>query len=313
MPTVEYYNGTFVHAQSPQVPLEERGHQFGDGVYEVIKVYGGRLFLLDWHMERLERSLRVLNIANPHSRSEWVALMGEAVRRCGEADAQLYLQVTRGVAKRNHLFPEVQPAVCLVVRGVQPSVRPSAPKLLALPDERWVNVFVKSINLLPNVLAKETAHRHGAIEAMYVRGGVITEGAGSNVCFIRDQTLYTAPANRYILGGITRRFVLELAHTLGIEVMEEAVDLSELETVDEVFITSTTQEVQPIHRIDACESSLSALSNLPSAAPESLVVEDGAEQTLWEQTSEGRVARALSEAFTEALERFKNHDEVVSS
>jgi D-alanine transaminase len=312
MAIIEYYNGSFVHAQSPQVPLEERGHQFGDGVYEVIKVYGGRPFLLDWHMERLERSLRVIGMENPHSRVEWVDLIGEAVRRCGEAEAQIYFQVTRGIAPRNHVFPDVRPAVSLVVRGVQPSQRPVNPKLFAMADDRWFNVFVKSINLLPNVLAKETARRNGAVEAMYVREGMITEGSGSNVCFVRHNKLYTAPTNRYILGGITRRFVLELAQTLGIEVVEEALSLSELSSVDEVFITSTTQEIQPIHQVVTQPSVLASLTKLPSDAPEFLVLEEGVTHTLWQQSASGNITSSLQQAFSDSLARFMNYEEVVS-
>lgn len=312
MATVEYYNGSFVDVQSPQVPLEERGHQFGDGVYEVIKVYGGRPFLLDWHMERMVRSLRVIGIDNPHSSDEWVDLMGEAVRRCGEADAQIYVQVTRGIAPRNHVFPDGKPAVSVVVRGVKQSPRPSQPMLLALPDERWVNAFVKSINLLPNVIAKETAHRHGAHEAMYVREGIIMEGSGSNIFFARQGKLYTAPANRYILGGITRRFVLELARTLEIEVVEEAIPLSELGTIDEVFITSTTQEIQPITRIVAPKDVVPALSKLPDVAPSSLLTPSGVHEELWHRSEEGVVTKALNEAFVQTLKRFRNHEEVMA-
>jgi D-alanine transaminase len=311
MSTVEYYNGSFVDVQSPQVPLEERGHQFGDGVYEVIKVYGGRPFLLDWHMERMVRSLRVIGIENPHSPEAWVDLIGEAVRRCGEADAQIYIQVTRGIAPRNHTFPDGEPSVSMIVRAAKQSTRPSQPTLLALPDERWVNAFVKSINLLPNVIAKETAHRHGAHEAMYVRDGLIMEGSGSNIFFVRQGKLYTAPSNRYILGGITRRFVLELAKTLDIDIVEEAIPLSELTTVDEVFITSTTQEIQQIARIVTPEHVLPALSKLPSVAPDTLLVPSGVHQELWHCSKEGDITNALEGLFAQTLERFRNHEEVM--
>jgi D-alanine transaminase len=305
---IAYYNGEFVNPDAAQVPIDERGHEFGDGVYEVIRVYGGRLFLADWHLERLIRSLEAIAIKNPHTYNEWLQLFTDAVRRSGEAEATLYVQVTRGIAVRNHLFPDAEPAVSMMVRPVAAKPVPEDASVVCLPDERWANVYVKSLNLLPNVLAKEIAHREGAVEALLVRSGFFTEGSSSNAWFVRGDTLYTAPANRYILNGITRRYVLQLAEELGLSVKEEAVKFAELESVDEVFMTGTTTEILPITRILVDEGRIGELTTLSSEAPTSLI-HGGSFTTCWQANREGRVTKRLLEAFRDRVERFKNYQD----
>ncbi|WP_035462487.1 aminotransferase class IV [Alicyclobacillus macrosporangiidus] len=314
MAVVAYFNGQFVDPDGAWVPLEERGHQFGDGVYEVIRVYSGRPFLMEEHLERLERSLRVIDIANPHTSEEWAHLIAESVRRSGEAEAQIYLQVTRGSAVRGHVFPgEAAPNVSLVVRPAAAPVYPEDAALLALPDERWPNVYVKSINLLPNVIAKEAAKRAGAVEAMLVRAGVITEGASSNLWFVIGGRVYTHPANRYILGGITRQFVLQLARETGVEVVEEAVPFSKLGEVQEVFVTSTTQEILPVARVFTDRRIASALEALPAEPAETLLpqVQDPVE--LWRRPGDAVVTERLAEAFAQALEKFRNYEPLLQA
>ena len=342
MPFVGYYDGEFVESDVRAVPIEERGHQFGDGVYEVVRVYGGRPFLLDWHLERLENSLKTIAIENPFDRDGWTQLIGEAIRRSGEAEATVYWQVTRGIAPRNHLFPSAKSVVSLTVRPLAVSASPakeapsaalahaaleradlepatgepgpvqtadtqqtSFPPLIALPDERWVNAFVKSINLLPNVIAKEIAHRYHAQEAMLVRNGWITECSGSNVWFVRGGELWTAPTNRYILPGITRRFVLELAQEAGIPVHEEALHLDALQDVEEVFVTSTTQEIQLISSIVTPLDKETALYNLPADLPPSLVDIGETFKTLWTSPAAPVVGLKLGRLFSETVQRIQ--------
>jgi D-alanine transaminase len=312
MPTIGYYDGQFVTPTDGVVPIEERGHQFGDGVYEVVRVYGGRPFLLEWHLERLHRSLRAVAIENPHTEAEWIELIGEAVRRSGEAEATIYFQVTRGSAVRTHVFPDtVHPAVSLIVRPLKKVGQSSdkEPYLLALPDERWANAYVKSINLLPNILAKESAHRFGAVEAMLVRDGVITEGAGSNIWLVRDEVLYTAPANRYILGGVTRRYVQSLAAKAGIPVCEEAALLSELGSYDEVFVTSTTMEIVDVQSVRVPHSLHQALQRLEVASPDWLLPDVQPTETLWRRTRDGSVTMKLRSIFSDSVERFRNYED----
>ncbi|MCL6593490.1 MAG: aminotransferase class IV [Alicyclobacillus sp.] len=312
MSVIAFYQGEFVDPVGERVPIEERGHQFGDGVYEVVRVYGGRPFLLDEHLERLERSLRTIGIRNPYTADQWTALIGEAIRRSGEAEAQVYWQVTRGAAERVHTFPAAEPAVSLVVRPVAAKPASADAELLGLPDDRWANVFVKSVNLLPNVLAKETARRAGAAEAMLVRNGRITEGASSNVWLVRGNTLWTAPADRYILGGITRLFTLRLAQELGIPVREEAVTLDQLDQVDEVFITSTTLEIQPVRAVFTDRALLPALRQLPDAAPDTLLPEVRERVPLWSAARPPEITARLQEAYQTAVERFRNHEPILT-
>ncbi|WP_233096059.1 aminotransferase class IV [Alicyclobacillus sp. SO9] len=312
MSEIYYVNGEFLSSKESVVPSEERGHQFGDGVYEVVRVYGGRPFLLNWHLERLDRSCKAIGVENPLSHEEWTELISEAVRRSGEEEAQVYWQVTRGIAPREHLFPQAQPSVTMTVKPLllKASAKSSEKSLLCIPDERWANTWIKTINLLPNVIAKETAHRFGAVEALFVKSGDFTEGSSSNAWFVRGTDIYTAPANRYILPGITRRFVLQLAQEIGYTVYEQSVALDDLHSMDEVFMTSTTLEVQSIHSVVADRNKMSLLYNLPDIPAQTLLStpEDPAE--IW-RSSRNNVAARLQDAFTDAVNKFRNYEEPV--
>ncbi|MBX5437046.1 MAG: aminotransferase class IV [Alicyclobacillaceae bacterium] len=313
MPAIAYVNGQFVDFAEAVVPAEDRGHLFGDGVYEVVRVYGGRPFLLPWHLERLGQSLAAVDIVNPHSEHEWVALIGEAVRRSQEAEATVYWQVTRGAGPRSHAFPAGAPHVTLIVRPFTPSPASQATAVL-LPDERWSHVWVKTLNLLPNVIAKETARRAGAEEALFVRAGVLTEGSSSNAWFVRDGTLFTHPADRHILAGVTRRFVLHLAQQAGIPVCERPVGVAELSFMDEVFFTGTTVEVLPVTRILADPDALFwQAAALPADRPATLVRDLSRARVLWERTGAAvsGVAEQLQKMFTQAVERFRNYEDVL--
>lgn len=306
MSVVTYVNGQYVSEEGPHIPADERGHQFGDGVYEVVRVYSGRPFLLDWHLERFEASLAALAIANPHSRAEWIDLIGEAIRRSNEAESTVYWQVTRGIAPRAHVFPKTAaPSVSLSVRPYHAAPDSDTRKLVCLPDERWANVYIKTINLLPNVIAKEIASQSGSVEALLVRDGVVTEGSSSNAWFVRNGVLYTAPANRRILAGITRRFVLSLAERLGIPVREQAVSLDHLSTVDEVLMTGTTIEVLPIDEVLVNPALEPALRRLSDERPDLEQPWERASEVMWRQSGSSEVATRLRAAFDEAIEQFR--------
>jgi D-alanine transaminase len=249
MADVAYVNGQFLDLNSASIPVDERGHQFGDGVYEVIRVYGGKPFLLEWHIERLFRSLRAIRIQNPFTYESCAGLIEEAITRSKVKESTVYLQITRGIAPRSHLFPDVVPSVTMVVREYVGANHLERKKLLLWPDERWANAYIKTLNLLPNVLAKQSAHDVGACEALLVRDGKMLEASSANLWFVISSELYTAPANRFILPGITRRFVLELAADMNLPVSERSLGIEELEQVDEIFLTGTTTEVLSIDEV----------------------------------------------------------------
>lgn len=303
MSVVAYWNGSFVEPTEGLLPIDERGHQFGDGVYEVVRVYGGNPFLLDMHLSRLNDSLRLIGIKNPHTNEEWTQLIYDAIRESHESEALVYWQVTRGIAPRAHLFPGVAPSVSLTVRPFV-AKESTTMNLLALPDERWANVFVKSLNLLPNVLAKEAAKRAGADEALLVRDGRVTEGSSSNAWFVRGAQIITAPPNRFILNGISRRFTLQLAEKLGLSVTERALSWDEISTVDEVFMTGTTIEVMPVSEIRASGAGQKALYHLPDYPTGELMDESDEVKTVWTARTSNRIARELRRAFLDEVERF---------
>lgn len=306
MAVIAYWNGSFVDPQAPHVPIDERGHQFGDGVYEVVRVYSGRPFLLEAHLQRLANSLAYLSIPNPHSQAEWTTIIHEAIRRSGEPEALVYWQVTRGMAPRAHQFPAVSPSVSLTVRAFDRKPGAAATSVLALPDERWSNAFVKTINLLPNAIAKQVATQSGATEALLVRAGSITEGSSSNAWFVRDNVIYTAPADRWILNGIARQFTLQLARQAGLQVVEEALLWSGLADVDEVFLTGTTIEVLPIQEVWLDPAMRLELEQLPNLPPAALVRTLGPLRTVWQHPSRSNIALQLRSAFLEAVEDFRH-------
>ena len=252
MEPLVYLNGAVVPYAEARIPVEDRGFLFGDGIYEVIRIYGGRPFAFERHFERLRRSAEEIRLALDLDRLRKDAL--DLIARQGLDEATLYLQATRGVAVRNHAFP-VAP-VTSVVMFVRPAAAPSAALLqggvrcITVPDDRWARCSIKSINLLPNVLAKQQATEAGCYEALYLRDGYLTEGSSSNCFAVFGGELWTAPKSNYILGGITRDVLLELARADGIPVRETPVAGRRLASADEVLISSTTAEVLPVVELD---------------------------------------------------------------
>jgi D-alanine transaminase len=246
-------NGEFVPAEEARVSYEDRGYYFGDGVYEVFRVYRGRLFEPEAHLERLARSARAVSLALPRPLDDIAA----CVRRLCEANEVdtgiVYLQFTRGVAPRTHEFPDNASPVMMGFTKAMP--RPTANMTngitaMTAPDIRWLRCDIKSLNLLPNVLAKQQAKEAGYQEAIFHRDGTVTECTSSNVMMVKNGALYTHPANHLILHGITRAVVLRLAEAKGVPVREQAFTVQELAEADEAFITGTTSEITPIVAVD---------------------------------------------------------------
>jgi len=249
--TVAYFDGEFGPLEDIRISPLDRGFMFGDGVYEVIPVYAGRMFRADAHLERLQRSLAAIRIEDPLGRNRWSALLEELVERNGGGHQAVYLQVTRGAAPRDHAFPgSVAPTVFAMTRLID--VDSDTPPLRAItrPDIRWTRCDIKSVALLPNVLMRQEAQDAGASEAIMIRDGFLTEGTSSNVFVVLGDSVYTPPKSTHILGGVTRDLLLELAGAAGVDCREEPVTEAQLRIAREIWVTSSTREVVAVTRLD---------------------------------------------------------------
>jgi D-alanine transaminase len=256
MSATVYLNGRFVPKAEAVVSVEDRGFLLADGVYEVVPVYEGVPFFLDRHVERLRYSLDAVRI--DYDTSNVAEIMRRLVTENGlerEDRAIVYLQVTRGVAPRTHWFPE-KPVPPTVFGTAKAWTRPADAvwgrgfTAITVPDRRWTRVDIKTINLLPNVLAFQAARDVQADDAILVRDGVAIEGAHQNFWAVIDGTVVTHPATHLILAGITRGVVLELAREAGIPVAERAIQVEELAVAEELFFTGATGEVRPCVQVD---------------------------------------------------------------
>ncbi len=262
MPRIAYVNGRYLPLSEASVNVEDRGYQFADGIYEVLALAGGRFLDESLHMARLERSLGEIGIAPPMAPAALRLVLREVVRRNRVRDGLLYLQITRGVARREHAFPQaghaghaVPPALVVTCRAGPPppaDAQAWAASAITAPDERWARCDVKSIALLPNVLAKERARRAGAVEAILLdRDGLVSEGASTTVWVVdAGGTLRTRPLGHAILPGCTRAALIDELAAAGIGFEERAVGEAELRSAREVFLTSATSWVRPIVRLD---------------------------------------------------------------
>ena len=256
MSRIAYVNGEYVPHGHAAVHIEDRGYQFSDGVYEVIAVRGAALIDGDGHMKRLKYSLDELEIVMPMTPRALGVVMAETIRRNRVVNGIVYLQITRGAAPRNHPFPDfTRPALVITARRAPFPMHAegvTGGRVITIPDLRWNRCDIKSVSLLPNVLAKQQAVEAGAIEAWLIDGdGNITEGSATNAWIVDQQgRLVTRPKSQSILGGITRETVLRLAAENGIEVIERPFTPDEAKTAREAFLTSTTSFVKPITQID---------------------------------------------------------------
>jgi D-alanine transaminase len=252
---IAYFNTKFVPKEEIKISPDDRGFLFGDGVYEVIRTYRGKLFKMDEHLRRLERSLREIRIAGVDI--EILRQVSEDLIKCNDLsakDATIYIQITRGVASRKHAFPDqaTPPTIYLTASPLNSSHHTSdaRAKVILVPDNRWARCDIKTIALLPNVLANQRAAEQGADEAVFVRDGAITEGSHSNFFAVIDGELVTYPRSNYILGGVTRQVVLQLCRELAIPIQEFPVLQKDLRQTDELFLSGTTTEVLPVIQAD---------------------------------------------------------------
>jgi D-alanine transaminase len=255
---IAYVNGRYLPLSNAAVSIEDRGYQFADGVYEVCEVRGGRLVDERRHMARLDRSLREIRMARPMSLAALSVVLHETVRRNRVRDGGVYLQITRGVARRDFAFPPAGTAQSVVVsarshdRARLEQLAAEGIAVITVPDTRWSRVDIKSVALLPNVLAKQTAREQGAREAWLVDAhGRVTEGASSNAWIVsRDGKLITHPLGHDVLPGITRAVVIEVVKAQGLELEERAFSVEEAYAAREAFVTSASQIVLPVVSID---------------------------------------------------------------
>ncbi|MBK1691225.1 D-amino acid aminotransferase [Ectothiorhodospira mobilis] len=250
-----FLNGRYLPEGEASVPVLDRGFLFGDGVYEVIPVFGGHPFRLDQHMDRLARSLAEVRIPDPYDREDWTAVFRRLLEANPGGDRSLYIQVTRGVmARRDHAFSEgLSPTVLVMVNPISPpdpAVLEQGVSAVVLEDHRWSRCDIKAITLLPNVLARQQAVEWGATEAILVRNGQAIEGAASNLFLVVDGVVVTPPKDRQLLAGITRDLVLELAGDAGMPVMEAPIPADRLREASEIWLTSSTREILPVTRLD---------------------------------------------------------------
>ncbi|UTR15480.1 aminotransferase class IV [Salipaludibacillus sp. LMS25] len=254
MPEIAFYKDKFVDINDTVVPIQDRAHQFGDGIYEVIRAYNGKPFYLEAHLERLGNSAEAIQIALPYTLDEIADICHEAIARSTILEAEIYIQISRGTYSRQHHFPEATPPVFTLTvkeaRFISSEKRTEGFRVLTTEDDRWKNCYIKSLNLLPNVLAKQKAKEHGYDEAVYHENGTVKEGSTSNIFAVKNGLLYTYPPLKGILHGITRKIVITLAGELDIQTKEEPFSLDFLYEADEVFVTSTSLEIMTVKQVD---------------------------------------------------------------
>jgi D-alanine transaminase len=254
MPVV-YLNGAFLPLEEARISVLDRGFLFGDGIYEVIPVYGGRLFRLPHHLKRLHNSLAGVRITNPLSDAQWAAMLTELVQMNEGSDQAIYMMVTRGAdRKRDHAFPTgVAPTVFAMsspLPGARDPGKEPGISAITLADIRWQLCNIKAITLLPNVLLRQQAIDAGSVEAILINNGHAVEGAASNLFIVKNAIVITPPLSNALLPGITRDLILELAANNAIPFREADITEAELHNADEVWLTSSMREISPVVTLD---------------------------------------------------------------
>lgn len=242
-----WLNGDVLPMADARLNVEDRGFQFADGVYEVVRLYDGQPFTLAEHLERLQRSAAGIELALPKSPREIADHVMRFVPRAGVRDGMVYLQLTRGVAPRNHVFPDhAHPTLLFYARPLPPVPPPGTAagvRLMTVADERWKRCWIKAIALLPNVLAKNAAAAKGFDEAVFVENGIASECSASNLFAVLGNKLVTHPVGSKVLPGITRQVLIQVAAAMRLKVEERPLGIDEVRHADELFITSTTREI----------------------------------------------------------------------
>jgi len=253
-----YLNGSYLPVSEAKVSVLDRGFIFGDGIYEVAPVYGRRLFRFDEHMARLGRSLAKLRIPNPHTRDEWLercrTLVATLAERTGAQDQLVYIEVTRGVAPRDHVMPAgIEPTVFMMATPMKPATaeqRHHGVACVTARDFRWERGDIKSVSLLGNVLARQISADQGAVETIMVRDGWLTEAAASNVWIVHEGAVLGAPKSEHVLEGIRYDLLRDLCEECGIAYNLRPIPEADVRSADEVMLSSATKEVLPVTRID---------------------------------------------------------------
>jgi len=248
------WNDRLVKDEEIQLSKEDRGYQFGDGIYEVIRIYEGNMFTAKEHIDRLYESADKIKMVIPFTKDVFHKMMYDLIEANEVSTGQVYVQITRGTSSRQHHFPTtpVEPVITAYTKEVPRPVTQLANGVSAktVEDIRWLRCDIKSLNLLGNVMAKQEAHEAGCYEALLHRGDTITEGSSSNMYGIKGGVLYTHPATNLILNGITRRVILQCCEEIGLPVVEQPMSLASVLANDEFFMSSTTSEITPIVMID---------------------------------------------------------------
>jgi D-alanine transaminase len=248
--SIVYLNGQFVRLGDAQISVLDRGFIFGDGIYDVVPAYKGKPFRMDGHLARLERSLAAIDIKVDLKRADWEALVADLLQRSGGGDSMVYIQVSRGVAKRDHAFPKnVSPTIfCMVSPFARPgaAAREQGYKAVSMPDIRWLRCEIKSVSLLGNGLAKQHAVDAGVDEVLQFRDGYLSEGASCNIWMAKNGVLLAPPRSNLILEGIRYGLLEELAAAAGIPFNARPISQQEVDEADELMLSSATKEILPI-------------------------------------------------------------------
>lgn len=249
-----FLNGDYMPLEECKVSPLDRGFIFGDGIYELLPVYKKKPFYLQQHLTRLERSMNEIRIDNPNPRSEWEKIIQTLILNSNEENLAIYVQVTRGVAPRDHVFPKETDATVFamanVLAPVPQDILQNGVAVITSEDLRWQRCDIKVISLLANILSRQDALQASAAEAIMVRDGYALEGAASNLFVVRDGKVFTHPKDNLILPGITRDFILELLDEQGIHYAEQPISKEWLYSSDEIWITSSAKEVLAVTKID---------------------------------------------------------------
>ena len=251
-----FFDGEFISLNERRVELEDRGYQFGDGIYEATHIYNGKCFALERHLARCRRSLRELRIPVTYMDEELTAIHNDIIEKSGIKDGSIYFQITRGIAKRTHYFPDkVVPLLSMTIREGKPNAKNQKEgiRCMFFEDIRWLRCDIKTMNLLGNVLAKQAGHEKGLQGTIQYRKdtNLVTEGSSSNFFIVKDGVIWTHPISNLILKGVTRSILVEeIIPKLGYTIVEKAFSPEFALTADEAFTTSTSLEVTPVIEID---------------------------------------------------------------
>ena len=251
---IVYLNGQFLPLEEAHVPVLDRGFIFGDGVYEVIPIYGGSILRLEEHLNRLDYSLEGIRLINPMSREQWKDIFNQLIIKNGGGDLSIYLQITRGVAPRDHGFPEnLTPtvfAMCSPLKPLPAHFTTEGANAITTEDIRWQFCNIKSTSLLANTMLRQFALDKKADEAILVKGNNVTEGSASSVFIVINDEIITPPKDTCILPGITRDLVIELANANNIKCTERNITVDEIKSCNEIWVTSSLREILPVTKLD---------------------------------------------------------------